>query len=113
MQRIRWLHRRMMPLTDAALFPSRFEISQIRWLLSFLDRHQKALTTDVVTLLADQDERVILGTFVEVPHRSRIGVADVFLDHRPRPGQCMVDRPDLVEKLILVGQIEMYAFRDD
>src|SRR5215470_8458003 len=99
--------------TATALFSGGFEVSQIRRLLSFLRRHQKAISAHIVTFLAKQEERVALGTVVEVPDRSRVGVARVCLGDRPRAGQRVVDRRNLVDKLILVCLVEIDSLLDD
>ena len=88
------------------LFLSRFEISRIRWLLPFLDRHQKSVPAHIVALFADQDEGIVLGAFVEEPDWIRIRFASVFFCDRPRPGQRMVDRSNLVDESVLVRLVE-------
>src|ERR1700730_17245323 len=70
------------------------EIFQIRRLLSLLGGHQVAIRAHHKVLPVDADMRVALGATGLDP--DRIVHPDVALVHRPRAGERMVDRGDVV-----------------
>ena len=74
--------------TDCRASPLRLlEISQIRWRLVFLGRHQEAFGAQEIVLFANDNLRVVLGAIRFGPVRTRIRVAPVSFVHRPGPRQ--------------------------
>src|SRR5260370_39003338 len=78
--------------------PRLLEVFQIRGWLVLLGGHQIAVRAQEIVLLADGDVVIVLGTIVLVP--DRIVLAAKLLGHRPRAGQRIVDRGDLVEQRV-------------
>src|SRR5262245_450398 len=87
------------------------ELLQIRRRLALPGRHQKAVRTAEIALLADDD--VIIGLGAEIFRPERIGLAVVVALHGPRAGQGIVDRGDLVMQQVAVGLVDRDALLDD
>src|SRR5579883_223407 len=97
--------------TPGEIIPSQplllFEILQARWSLSFLHRHQGAVGTDEIHILADEDVRVAFDTAVLCPDHV-LGAA-IALEHRPRPREGIVERGDGIVQNLRIGWVEINA----
>src|SRR5712671_3228668 len=82
------------------------EISQIRWRLALPGRHQQAIATQHVVLIADAHELLAFGADVLDPGRPRILVAAIALEHRPGPRQPVIDHREVVVQEIGIGLVE-------
>src|SRR6266446_8069405 len=76
------------------------EIAQIGRRLILAGRHQVAVATHEIVLLADDDVIVVLGTIVLVPAFVRDAL--IVLGHGPRLRERVIDDRDLVEHQVLV-----------
>src|SRR5262245_30520237 len=98
------------PPRAPSLLSRLIEISQVRRDLALLGRHQIAVRAEIVGLLPDQDMRIVLGAIVVEPERAL--VTTILLGHRPRPGQRIVDRGDVVEQYARIGLVEVNSLLD-
>src|SRR6266849_6884569 len=87
------------------------EVSQIRRLLALLDRHQVAIRTQQIVLVADRDVVVAFDTVVFRPNS--LLLTTVVSRHRPRARQRMIDRGHFVVKNIRIVLIEVNPLLDD
>src|SRR5882672_5511198 len=84
------------------------EIAGVRGRLVFARRHQIAIAGEEVEFLADNDVIVVLAALILSP--KDVALAPERLQHRPRPGQRVVDGGDLIMKQVLVLLVERDAF---
>ena len=87
------------------------EVGQIGRLLAFLCRHQLAVRPEKVVLLLDGHMVIVLGAIVLEPDRA--GVAAEVFQHRPRPGERIVDDGDFDLEVVLVGLVKGKTLLDD
>jgi hypothetical protein len=87
------------------------EISQVGRRLVLPGGHQKAVCTQEIIILADDDVIVVLGTIVF--HEDIIAVATVVFGHHPRPRQRVVDHRELVVQDILIVLVQINPLLDD
>src|SRR4029453_7234503 len=93
--------------------PRQVEIAQIRWRLILLGRHQEAVGTEEIVLLADDDMNVVFGADVLAPpDRSLGGDAAIVLDDGPGTRQCIVEHRDLVVQNVGISLVEINPFLD-
>ena len=88
--------------------PRSVEISQIRWRLIFLDRHQEAVGAQEIVLFPDDNMNVVFGTNILAPP-DRLVCRDttVVLHDRPRTRQRIVDGCDFVVQEVGIGFVEI------
>src|SRR5437763_4237993 len=72
------------------------EISQIWRRLVLLQGHQETVRADKVSLLPNEDERVVLRANEFIPDRPGIRIAKIHFVDSPRSGQSIVEDRDLV-----------------
>src|SRR5262245_25094738 len=89
------------------------EISQIRRRLAFLGRHQQAVRTQEVILIADHDLAVAFVADAFAPAWTRIRVAPEGLVHAPRLRQGVVEHGNLIMKDVRITLIEMEPLLED
>src|SRR5215471_213954 len=94
----------------AMLLLRRLEIPQVRRVLAFQHWHQPAVGADEIGFLADSGPGITLGADEFSPDRLRIGISAQIPDHRPWPGQRMIDDGDLIVQDVLVSLVEREAF---
>src|SRR5215475_9346999 len=87
------------------------EIAGVRGRLVFARRHQIAIAGEEVVFLADNDMIVVLAALILRPQD--VALAPVRLQHRPWPGQRVVDGGDLITKQVLVLGVERDALVDN
>src|SRR5260370_25712356 len=98
----------------SAVISGLFEVAQIWWRLVLADRHQIAICTDIVVLLAHVDVNVVLGTdLLGPPGRPRFFVARVILDNRPGTRIGTIDQRYLIMQDVRVGLIEIDTLLDN
>src|SRR6266568_5138613 len=69
------------------------EISQVRWRLAFLRRHQVAVVAEHIVLAAQKDMLIGFNAGRLGPDRPRLRGAAIILGDRPRPREgAVVDR---------------------
>jgi hypothetical protein len=88
-------------------------VHQIRRRLILSCRHQEAIDTQEIILLADDDLVIALGAIVFDPARARIWIALEHLVDAPRPRERVVDHRDLVMEIGRVGLVEMESLLED
>src|SRR5262249_16163524 len=88
------------------------KVSQIGRRLMLFCRHQIAVRTEHIVLLADLHESLALGTIRLYPYRSRIRQSPVGLGHRPRTCQRIINDRDLIMEQVLIGLAERDALLD-
>src|SRR5215467_288800 len=89
------------------------EISQVRRWLLVSGRHQVAVLTHFVGLVADMNEWNLLVANVLRPLRQGVEGATIVLHHGPRTGQCVVGHRDFVMKEVAVRVVEIDSLPDD
>src|SRR6266436_5520339 len=89
------------------------EISQIGRRLVPAGRHQHAVPTQEIVVVADNDLVVVLRAIKLQPVRTRIRVEHVFLVDGPRLCQRVVDHRELVVKDFRTGLVEMKPLHED
>ena len=90
------------------------EVSQVGGRLVLLGRHQETIRAQHISLLADYDMIVVLGTIVIAPERSfLVWFATVCFVDGPRTRQCMVDYRDIVMEDIRIGFVQVNSLLDD
>src|SRR5262245_37532600 len=90
-------------MPPSPLLPRLLEVSQIWWRLVLTDRHQQAVTTQVVAFRADGAHRRVLGAVSLGPVGARTRITHILLIAAARPRQCMVEDGDLVRKDVRMG----------
>src|SRR5215813_10308594 len=104
--------RETMVVTPVLWSSLRLEMPQVGRRLTLLRRHQEAVGTEEVALLADGDVIVVLRTQIFAPERMLLGRPAVALRHRPWPRQRVVDDGDLVAQDVAVALVEIDALLD-
>src|SRR5262245_1861901 len=94
---------------SASLLPYRIEIAQVRRGLALAARHQKAVSAEVVDLLANADQRRAFSAIGLRPVGMRLGLAHVFLVDRPGSRQRVVDDGDFIVQNVRIGLVEIDA----
>src|SRR5215471_4081286 len=80
------------------------EVAGVRGRLVLARRHQIAIAGEEVEFLADNDVVVVLAALILRPED--VALAPERLQHRPWPGQRVVDGGDLITKQIIVLSVE-------
>src|SRR5262252_581080 len=81
------------------------EILEVRRPLVLLGRHQEAVGAEEVSLTADLDMGVALGTNALAPDRTRVLHAAIFLDRGPGACERIVERGDLDGENVRIGLV--------
>src|SRR5262249_46555725 len=87
------------------------EVAGVRGRLVFSRRHQIAIAGEKVEFLADNDVIVVLAALILRPED--VALAPKCLQHRPGPGQRVVDGGDLITEQVLVLLVERDALMDN
>src|SRR5205807_1496455 len=91
-----------------------FEIFQVGRRLVFPDRHEVAIETDEIIVLANAHMRVVLGANRFAPPDRLLRLhAPIVLHDRPRSRESMVDRGNLVVQQVRICLIEINLLLDD
>ena len=91
--------------------PPGSEIAGVRGRLAFARWHQIAIAGEEVEFLSDNDVIVVLAALILRPED--VALAPERLQHRPWPGQRVVDGGDLITKQVLVLLVERDALVDN
>src|SRR5215831_11117368 len=92
-------------LRSAASFSRLLEVAQVRRRLVLLGGHQQPVAGQEIIFLADY--HVIVGFVAIVVLPQFVAVTTVGLGDRPRSGQGMVDRRDLVVQEVRIVLVEV------
>src|SRR5215467_8107045 len=88
------------------------EVFKVGRLLALAHRHQQTVAGDDIIFVADADVAIVLRADVFGPERPRTSIAPVATRDGPGPGQCVVDRRDLVVQDVRVGLVRIEALLD-